>query len=78
MTYEANHTLVMSSWAAERGITSKVKVGHFGGMRGAAADAEIQADDVVVSVPLNCLIHEDTAQASGIVSIHSLCRPAWL
>lgn len=58
----------MCRWAQERRIDSRLEPADFGGIRGAAATADLEAGDIVVSVPEHCLIHEGTAAASDIVS----------
>ena len=58
----------MCRWAQERQIDSKLKPADFGGIRGAAAAADLEPGNTAVSVPEHCLIHEGTAAASDIVS----------
>ena len=58
----------MCRWAQEQRIDSRLEPADFGGIRGAAASADLDAGDTAVSVPEHCLIHEGTAAASNIVS----------
>jgi hypothetical protein len=60
----------------DRGISTCLEAATFGGVRSAAAATDIQPGDLLVSVPEHCLIHEETAQQSSIVSRELIRRLA--
>lgn len=59
------------------GIESAIVQAKFEGMRGASAASPIETLDSVVIVPQQCLINEETARQSGIVSPSLSDKRAW-
>ena len=61
------------AWAEEQGIQAAIGVADFGGLRGCAAKRTIEPGELVLSVPQQALIYEDTVAETDLVSCHGRC-----
>jgi len=56
-----------AAWAAERGVSSRVRAADFNGLKGAAAVDDISAGEAVVSLPVSALITPALAYADPVL-----------